>query len=319
MLLLGIDEAGYGPLLGPLVVGGTLFRVPDGDAPPDLWKRLSRSICRAPKARDTRLAVADSKKLFSQKAGLDRLERAALVMLRAAGKQPSSLRELLSIVAKEACGALDTYPWYSDFDLPLPVEGNADAISIQANAVRRDMDAGGCKLASISVEALAEGHFNRQMSTLRNKATLLSGLALRIVHRAVASRQGERLLVSIDRQGGRSHYADQLMAFFEPQSLAILEESDARSAYELTDMNGPWRIEFMVNAESRHLPVALASIYCKYIRELLMRGLNAYFCERVGGLRATAGYYVDAQRFLRDIGPAIERERLDRNMLVRVR
>lgn len=319
MLLLGIDEAGYGPLLGPLVVGGVLLRMPNESAPPDLWQRLSRSVSRAPAPRDPRLAIADSKKLFHQKSGLDRLERAALVMLAVAGQHPRSLRELLSIVSAQSGESLDTYPWYKGYDLPLPAGVSEDAVAVQANAVRNDMSSTGVEVVNVAVEPLPEGHFNRQVSTLRNKAAVLSGLALRIAHRAVASRRGEPLWICVDRQGGRCRYAEQLMTFFEPKSLSILEESDSRSAYQIRDSAGPWRIEFAVNAETRHLPVALASIYCKYVRELLMRGLNAYFSERVGGLRATAGYYVDAQRFLRDIGPAIQSERLDLDMLVRVR
>ena len=54
MVIAGIDEAGYGPLLGPLVVGCCAFRVEgNGCDPladprewPCLWKRLGRYVSR---------------------------------------------------------------------------------------------------------------------------------------------------------------------------------------------------------------------------------------------------------------------------------
>jgi len=36
----------------------------------------------------------------------------------------------------------------------------------------------------------------------------------------------------------------------------------------------------------------------KYLRELAMEAFNRYWTSRVPGLRATAGYPVDARRFL---------------------
>ena len=65
------------------------------------------------------------------------------------------------------------------------------------------------------------------------------------------------------------------------------------------------RIEFCVGGESR-APVALASMAAKYVRELSMQAFNAFWADRLPGLRPTAGYPTDALRWRHDAATAIE-------------
>jgi len=67
-IVAGIDEAGFGPLLGPLVVTGVAFRVPDSQTHRCLWDTLSETCTRPPDRDSRRLAVADSKQLFRGRA-----------------------------------------------------------------------------------------------------------------------------------------------------------------------------------------------------------------------------------------------------------
>ena len=78
-------------------------------------------------------------------------------------------------------------------------------------------------------------------------------------------------------------------------------------------------MHFETKAESKHLPVALASIYAKYVRELFMGLLNDYWAEQVPGLRSTAGYYTDGKRFLADIEPTCKKLQTPMSKLIRVR
>ena len=66
-------------------------------------------------------------------------------------------------------------------------------------------------------------------------------------------------------------------------------------------------------------PTALASCYAKYLRELMVEVMNNWFCERVPGLKRTAGYYVDGNRFLADLEPHLAQLEVPRERLVRVR
>ena len=76
-------------------------------------------------------------------------------------------------------------------------------------------------------------------------------------------------------------------------------------------------ISFMRESESRHLPVALASMAAKYVRELAMDRLNAFFADHIDDLKPTAGYVQDGRRFLADVEPVIRSLSLDRSALVR--
>jgi hypothetical protein len=77
-------------------------------------------------------------------------------------------------------------------------------------------------------------------------------------------------------------------------------------------------IAFQAKGES-HLPTALASMASKYLRELAMAALNAFWSARVPGLRRTAGYPNDALRFKTDIASVQSELGIDDRMLWRAK
>ncbi len=318
-ILAGIDEAGYGPILGPLVVSGVAFRVPDEQLNASLWEVLRATTTMKTGRSERRLPVADSKKLHRSSTGIAPLERTALTMLVVGGHRVAGWRALLEVVAPHVLDQLREYPWYRAADLPLPVTGNADAIGTQANAVRRDCAANNVELLGVLCEPLPEGHFNRLVRNTRNKAAVLLSLALRIADRIQRLDPTERVRICVDRLGGRQHYREALQPFMPGHALYIVEESDQRSAYHLVQSARHCDIEFATKGEERHFPVALASIYSKYLRELFMHAFNSYWSNQLDGLNPTAGYYTDAQRWLGDVEALLAKASIDRGMLVRDR
>jgi hypothetical protein len=72
-------------------------------------------------------------------------------------------------------------------------------------------------------------------------------------------------------------------------------------------------------AESLSLAAALASMAAKYVRELVMGQLNAYFQARLPNLAPTAGYGRDAWRFLGYVQPILAESGIAQEMILRSR
>ena len=103
-----------------------------------------------------------------------------------------------------------------------------------------------------------------------------------------------------DKHGGRNFYTALLQHHFSEHWIQPVYESHAESCYEWDSELGPMHVSFRMQGE-RFLPTALASMVAKYLRELSMRAFNEFWCARMPNLRPTAGYYVDASRFKREI------------------
>ena len=324
MILAGLDEAGYGPTLGPLVVSGTAFRVPDAgpdDPPPDLWQVLQGAASRKPDGQ--RIAVDDSKNLYSSAKGLEALEEGVLSFLGALdGPIPADFRGLLKRLSPAAGGDqyLDLYPWYRGQDLKLPAEAWANRIRIAAKRLLEHQEASGVRFLGVRAVPLEVLEFNQSIDRTGSKALVSFHIVTALLRWIWKSHPGERVEAMVDRQGGRMRYAPLLYQKVRPRGIRIILESEETSVYELTrDSGPPLRITFTVGCDGKWFPVALASMFCKYLRELHMSLFNRYWAGRRGDLKPTAGYAVDARRFLEDIA-ALRRElAIDDAVLIRKR
>ena len=132
--LLGTDEAGYGPNLGPLVISASVWEVPEGVRGDELYPRLQTVIApaavrsagqpRSGSADGQRVAIADSKVLYQSQKGLRLLERGLWAAWSLIDRRPAACGDVWKLLtgpdAEPRCAAFcngwDPLPAPRDFD-----------------------------------------------------------------------------------------------------------------------------------------------------------------------------------------------------------
>ena len=325
-IVAGMDEAGYGPLLGPLVVCCWAFEVADpaSDAS-DLWKRLSPAVCRRPNDKKGRIAIDDSKTLKGSKdaAGhpLRHLERGVLCALGAmlAGEAgvpiPDAEESLLTRLSLDASPRL---PWYSNTEpATLPLCHPRDELALAANRLRAALQHEGIRPRGCRAVLVEPEELNRIAHAAGSKGAVNGWAAMRLALHLRAAFPEADIDLACDRHGGRMRYREELARTFPDASVRVLEECETASRYELREGRACLRVHFETEADARHLPVALSSMTAKYLRELRMARLNAFFMQRLPGLQPTAGYVQDGRRFLAEVEPLLAGAGVARETLVR--
>ena len=318
VVLVGIDEAGFGPILGPLVVSSSTFLLPHHLLTSDLWQILRKSLANRRKRLAGRLLIADSKKAYSKSLGIKHLERTVLAALKCLGKEPTTLAELIELLCPSCLERLSAYPWYSDIEshcLSAEVADRAIASSVLAD----DLASNGIELLELKSHCLDVAYYNKMVASVKNKANVLFTATSQLIKTAYDNFAGDDLQIMVDRQGGRVRYRKNLQRMFGDMELKILRESPATSSYELQAGGKAMRVHFVVGADGRFLPVSLASMVSKYLRELLIGSINRYFAGFSDELKPTAGYWKDGLRFIEDLKISLPHVQFDSNQLIRSR
>ena len=313
----GIDEAGYGPMFGPLCVGASVLVLENYDpmdGEPDLWKILEGAICKKRSDRRKRIAVNDSKKLKSGSTpkGLKHLERGVLSFLAASDlATPLVDRDFFEMTAS----SIPTNPW-SSLETALPLATDPKSLQIDVACLLRTLLKAKVRCDWFTCKAIDVEAYNEQTS-VASKAALNFAMAMQHVESISSRWPSEHPRIMIDRHGGRVRYRQDLQQAWPEAKIQILIENNEMSRYRLNIDGRLVTMTFASKSDEKHMPVALASMIAKFTRELHMMRFNKYFATLVPDIKPTAGYVQDGRRFLKQIEPIFANNDLKREFLVR--
>ncbi len=283
VIIVGVDENGLGPRLGPLVVTAVAVEATGESAAKVALGRPGRAFA-------TR--INDSKKLVSYK------ERAlgeawARVLGAAVSLPTASPRELVFGLSLEP----ETF-----LRAPCPTDGDhahqcfsADGEAFEApeellKQVRSDLtrlEKRGLELLSVRVSMVCTRRLNDAAArgTTRFQVDLhaMERLVLDIAER----HQSRDVLAMCGKVGGYDRYSNA----FGPLSgrlHAVVCEGRAKSEYSLPGLG---RMAFVRDADARHLVVCLASLVGKYVRDLMTARVVRHHKRSLPHLPMVSGYH----------------------------
>jgi ribonuclease HII len=314
--IIGLDEAGYGPNLGPLVMTAVGCLVPDAPRLPDCWHLLCQAVRRHDDPDDGRILVADSKLVYSSTQGLAALERGVASILP---HRPGTLHDLVELLVPHAIPHLQLECWYHGASA-LPVEAGPEWCQASAQHFQEACQRQGVRFGILRSVVVPPAAFNATVERWGSKGAVL-GLAMveLLRHTCAADTANHPVAFYIDKHGGRNHYAALVQSAFDDAMVVARSEGALQSVYEVIGRPRTIEVTFEPRADMSHFCVALASMVSKYLRELFMREFNQFWQQKVPGLKPTAGYPGDARRFWNEIAGVVRELGIREEVLWRCR
>lgn len=277
MIVIGIDENGLGPILGPMVVTAAAFRCPEYNAD-SLWKLV-----------DEQLPADDSKVVFkNRKHG--QAETAVLRWLSLFNIHATNTGTLIQKICHEfilPCpSAIDSPQCQLPTPVSVPLFSSLDWPSLPLDVWNR-FDVAEIKPALLHATNICPGLYNQYLADdKRNKLQLDFELMMKLI--SIIERQfpKDRILAICGKVGATRYYLPWFKKNEFNHVVALKEHPDC-SQYQLSKRT---TVCFIKDADSLHLPVAVASMIGKYIREIEMHHINTLLLPNqrpVSGYRDT--------------------------------
>lgn len=285
MYLVGIDENGFGPVLGPLNVTGVLFEVERYEH--NLWEKLNDVFSRK-FSQKNRFKLTDSKQMTPRE-----WEKIALILYFLLFKEIPRFSStfLKKFILKEKslvkkCGEEEkNMCWEPDFSLPLWEERNfLEEIPPAGKRTKDILEREKIRILALNTLICCPYNFNFLLQVY-NKAELNLYLFETLIKYYYQKYRGEFLFIC-GKIGGIKYYHRYFKLLNKYHCLKF-SEKDELSEYHFENLG---KVSFIKDGDENYFPISLSSIIGKYIREIFMRRINTYFSSRVSGLPYVSGY-----------------------------
>jgi ribonuclease HII len=284
VIIVGVDENGLGPLLGPLVTTAVSLELKRYR--PEHHADLGRT-----------LGIDDSKATagFGQMALAEGLALALIEQLT--GALPTDIDTLFDALLLDAPAALRTpcpagsRPQCWSVSLALPCFGGDVAAG---RAVLKKLTKSGLRPLHVRSALACTGSLNTRLRKGQSRVEVDLELMERLVIDARAH-ASEDLRAICGMVGGIRNYPAKMRHF----PLLGVAPARAQSPTLAYDVKGVGHVRFEIDADANHLPVALASMVGKYVRELAMERQNRFYRQHDDSLAEVSGYHDPVtQRFV---------------------
>jgi len=352
--VLGIDEAGYGPDIGPLVVTSSLFKLSKEYDSQKFWKAFFNIVSKKITAFPEKVVVSDSKYLFKNYPKNYLIgETTVLCFYSLLYTRPLNFQEFLQnilmddlIGMQKRCKTFSKWTYKMcwgnnnsnnnnqdyNFFTKYPLNSkNLDPQPFIRNLfpkLQKVIKNSGIDLIDIKSivlcprlynESIIKGgklylnylQFDRLIKFALKRILIENNLARNKEVTKNPKRENSKselksnsLNIFADKLGSTKYYLNYLNSgFFKNFKIKILKQSKIISSYEPLNLNNELynlklKISFAKEGDKIHFPIALSSIFGKYIRERLIKNINKFFISKIINLKPTKGYAYKLKEFI---------------------
>ncbi len=277
MYVVGIDENGLGPKLGPLVATAVTI---------ELKRYASGRLAE----KGLGLGITDSKAT----AGFGKMSFAESIALalckRRLGYVPRDVDDLLDALVLE--GPLERRARCPD----MAARGLCFGAGISLPAYGGDADSGEARLRALEGRTMRVTHVRSALAcvSMLNEA-LVGGrsklaMDLELFERLLIDARGrtEAPITAVCGMVGGIRDVPRFASVIDPARYVLAERDKTAIRYDVAEIG---RVSFEVSADANHLPVALASIVGKYVRELTMGRIAKALRTHDEALPEPSGYH----------------------------
>ena len=363
--VLGIDEAGYGPDIGPLVVTSSLFRLSEKYHSGKFWETLSEIVSKKTKEFPEKVIVSDSKDIFKNHPKNYLIgETTALCSYCLLYPMPLNFQEFLQNIFldnldlfQKRCKTFSKYAYrmcwgnnnfFSEDPLNSKNLNPKPYINDLFPKLKKVIKSSGIDLIDIKSIVLCPHLYNESITKkgklflnylqferlIENalKMILIENISVKDKEETVKLEKKYKketinfkkneqknnlnsIFVIADKLGSKKYYINYLKSgLLGNFKIKILEQDKNISNYRILKdsklssnllnsldrilNNLEIRISFIKEGDKTHFPIALSSVFSKYIRERFIKNINEFFATKIQNLKPTKGYAYKIEKFI---------------------